>query len=306
MSAGGNKTWSTITPPPHGQTMPTHLNSSAGFLSRKRSPNPFALLFSVIVTGAFIGMILLVSGVADRVRSVEEALTVIPLVQIPADDSDPPKEKPVDMTEVIADSAEESSPSSRPRTIAPAPALPALVPVAVDLAPVMPQVPVPDKGLKPIGEATSKGELAQGPVGAGGTGGDGVAGDGSGGAGKGRGQGSRLIASWAPSMDFSQNHHHYPPSARRAGVEGMVVLDCFVLPRDRVRDCKLVDEKPAGYGFGKAVLRTEAGLRIRVHNQAGRRVYGERVNVISHFVLPTSETGVAKVESKTEDDKAQP
>ena len=306
MNAVRDKTRLPITPYPHSQAMSAPLNSSAGFLSRRRSPDPFALLFSLIVTGAFIGMILLVSGVASRVRSVEEALTVIPLVQVPADRSDPPKEKPVDQPEVFADSEEESSPSSRPRTVAPAPALPALIPVEINLAPPVPQVPVPDVGLKPIGEAASKGDLAQGPVGAGGTGGDGIAGDGSGGAGSGKGKGSKLTASWAPSMDFSQNHRYFPHAARKAGIEGAVLLDCFVLPRDRVRDCKLVEERPAGYGFGKAALRTEAGLRIRVHNQAGRRIYNERVNVISYFVLPKPETRAATAESETEDGKESP
>jgi hypothetical protein len=270
-------------------------------VDRKRSPNPAALLLSVTITGAFIGAMFLLSGVAERVLPAREALTMIALAQIPADDSDPPKEKPVDQPEIFADSAEEASPSSRPRTIAPAPAISVLVPTAIDLAPVVPQMPVPDVGLKPIGEATSEGDLAQGPVGLGGIGGDGVAGDGSGGAGSGKGQGSKLIASWAPSMDFSQNHRYYPPAALREGIEGAVLLDCFVLPRDRVRDCKLLAEKPSGYDFGKAALRTEAGLRIRVRNQAGRRIYNQRVNVISYFVLPKSEARKTTAESKTED-----
>jgi len=278
---------------------------SAGFVDRRRSPNPAALLLSVITTGAFIGAMFLLSGVAERVRPAQEALTMIALAPILPDDSDPPKEKPVDQPEVFADSPEEASPSSRPRTIAPAPALPVLLPTAIDLAPVVPQVPVPDVGLRPIGEPNSEGDLAQGPVGAGGAGGDGIAGNGSGGAGTGMGKGSKLIASWAPSMDFSQNHRYYPPAARKAGIEGAVLLDCFVLPRDRVRDCKLVEERPAGYGFGKAALRTEPGLRIRVRNQAGRRIYNERVNVISYFVLPKSDDRKAKAESKTEESTEQ-
>ena len=275
MNTGLHRPELTITPYQHSGAV------SAGFVGRKRSPNPAALLLSVIITGAFIGAMFLLSGVAERVRPAQEALTVIALAPILPDVSDPP--------------------SSRPRTIAPAPALPVLLPTAIDLAPVVPQVPVPDVGLKPIGEPNSNGDLAQGPVGAGGAGGDGVAGNGSGGAGSGMGKGSKLIASWAPSMDFSQNHRYYPPAARRAGIEGAVLLDCFVLPRDRVQDCKVLAEKPSGYGFGEAALRTEPGLRIRVHNQAGRRIYNQQVNVISYFVLPKSDDRKAKAESKTED-----
>lgn len=306
MSTGRYKPWFKLTPDRHGEVIPARPNGSAGFARRKRNPNPTALLFSLILTGALIGMMLLVSGVANRVQPVEEALVLIPLAQISDDDSELPKEKPVDQPEVFADSADEAAPSSRPRTVAPAPALPVLPPATFNLAPVLPQVPVTGEGLKPIGEATSEGDLVQGPVGRGGKGGNGVAGDGSGGAGRGKGEGSKLIASWAPSMDFSQNHRYYPPEARRAGIEGAVLLDCFVLRRDRVRDCKLVAEKPSGYGFGKAALQTERGLRVRIHNQAGRRLYNQRVSVISYFSLSESEAREATVESEKEDDRALP
>lgn len=299
-----DKSWLALTPDWYGEAISARPNSSAGFARRKRSPNPTSLLFSVILTGTLMGMMLLVSGVPDRVRPAAEALVVIPFAQISADDSDLPEEKPVEQPEVFADSAEEAAPSSRPRTVTPAPALPVVPPAAINLAPQLPQVPVTGEGLKAIGEANSNGDLAQGPTGRGGHGGDGVAGDGSGGAGSGKGAGSKLIASWAPSMDFSQNYRYYPPEARRARIEGAVLLDCFVLARDRVRDCNLVAEKPSGYGFGKAALKSERGLRIRIHNQAGRRIYNQRVNVISYFVLPESETAADTVESKTEDDEA--
>jgi protein TonB len=281
-------------------------NPSAGFVTRKRSPNPSALLFSVIITGAFFGALFLLSGAADEVRPADDALTVIALAQINEDERDPPKEKPVDQPEVIAESEDEASPSSRPRTIAPAPALPALVPAPINLPPVAVQVPVASEDQKVVGEATSKGDLAQGPVGAGGAGGDGVAGNGSGGAGSDEGEGSELFASWAPSMDFSLAHRYYPQKALRARIEGVVLLDCVVLRRDRVRDCRLVHEKPTGYGFGQAALQTERGMRLRAHNQAGKRVYDRRVNVVSYFVLAKPGGRKAAAESTAEDSQAQP
>lgn len=306
MSTGHAKTWLTQTPELHGEAQFARPNGSSAFARRSRSPNPTALLLSVIITGALIGILLLVSGVTDRVRPVTETLVMVPLAQISADDADLPTEKPVDQPEVFADSADEAAPSSRPRTVTPAPALPVAPPAAINLAPVVPHVPVSGEGLETLSGATSEGDLAQGPIGRGGNGGDGVAGDGSGGAGSGKGKGSKLIASWAPSMDFSQNHRFYPPEARKAGVEGTVLLDCYVLPRDRVRDCKLVAEKPSGYGFGESALKTERGFRVRIHNQAGRRFYHRRVNVISYFVLPESESRRASAESKTGDDKVAP
>lgn len=278
-------------------TLPASSNGSEGFVCRKRTTNPAALLFSLLVTAALIGMMLLVSGVADRVRPVAETLSIFTFTEVSDDNSKLPDAVPVNQPEVFADSPDEAAPSSRPRTRSPAPALPVVPPVAIDLAvEQQPQVPQTGEGLEAIAGANSKGDLAQGPLGRGGAGGDGLGGNGSGGVGSGKGEGSRLIASWAPGMDFSQNYRFYPLEARLAGIEGTAWLNCFVLPRDRVRDCKLVAERPSGHGFGKAALKTEKGLRVRVHTQSGRRIYNKWVIIESFFVLPPSEAGGARAE----------
>lgn len=251
----------------------------------------------MLVTAALIGMLLLVSGAPERVRPVAETLTVVTFAELSDNDSKLPDEEPVDQPEVLADSPDEAAPSSRPRTMAPAPALPVVPPVTFELAvKQQPEVLRTGEGREVIAGADSKGDLAQGSLGPGGTGGDGLGGDGSGGAGKGKGEGSRLIASWAPGMDFSQNHRFYPLQARVAGIEGTAWLKCFVLPRDRVRDRTLVAERPAGHGFGEAALKTERGMRVRVHNQSGRRVYNQWVIIESFFVLPKLEKERARAE----------
>lgn len=252
-------------------TLPPFSNGPEGFVRRKRTTNPAALLFSLLVTAALIGMMLLVSDVADRVRPVAETLSIFTFAEVSHNKSKMPEDAPVNQPEVFADSPDEAAPSSRPRTIAPAPALPVVPPVAIDLAvEQQPQVPQTGEGLEVIAGANSKGDLAQGPLGPGGTGSDGFGGNGSGGVGSGKGEGSRLIASWAPGMDFSQNYRFYPLEARLEGIEGTAWLNCFVLPRDRVRDCKLVAERPSGYGFGEAALKTEKGLRVRIHSELPR------------------------------------
>lgn len=258
-----------------------------------------------MVTAALIGMLLLVSGVADRVRPVAETLTIVTLAEVSHDARTLPEDVPIDQPEVFADSPDEAAPSSRPRTSAPAPALAVVPPVAIDLAvEQQPQVLQTGDGPEAIAGANSQGDLAQGRLGRGGAGGDGLGGNGSGGVGSGKGEGSRLIASWAPSMDFSQNYRFYPLEARLAGIEGTAWLNCFVLSRDRVRDCKLVAERPSGYGFGEAALKTQKGLRVRVHTQSGRRVYNKWVIIESFFVLPQSQTGEARAED--EDAPAKP
>lgn len=42
---------------------------------------------------------------------------------------------------------------------------------------------------------------------------------------------------------------------------------------------------PCGYCFDEAALKTEPGLRIRIHDQNGRRVYDEWTLVTSTFRL---------------------
>lgn len=271
----------------------------SGMMPRRPGPHPAALLLSLLATGSLFGLMLLVSVAGERERPISDAIVLFSAIQTTAEESERPEEEPVEQREVIADSPEEAAPSSRLLTLAPAPALATVPPAAIELVQLeKPRVHISQESLTSLIGGKSRGSLAQGPPGTGGNSGDGVAGDGSGGSGSGNGSGSRLIASWAPSMDFSQNHRHYPQEARLAGIEGAVWLKCFVLRRDRVRDCQLVAESPLGHGFGEAALKTEKGLRVRVHNQAGRRVYNEWVVVETNF-RPTN-TNIRQADSETD------
>jgi hypothetical protein len=265
--------------------------SPQGFVRRQRPASPAALLFSLLVTAALFGLMLLVSGIADPARPVAERLAVFSLAQISTDDRQRRKEKPVDQPERYADSREEASPASRPLAAAPAPALPDIpMPENKLAATEVPATPDPGDGRTLTGEPDSQGDQAQGAVGPRGQGGDGIAGNGRGGAGSGNGTGNRLIASWAPDMDFSVLDRFYPKAARLAKIEGTVWMSCFVLRFDRVSDCKLIGETPEGQGFGRAAMRAHKAFRIRVHNQSGRRIYNEWVTVRSHFMVTDLET----------------
>lgn len=276
-----------------------------GFVHRKRSANPAALLFALLVSAALFGLMLLVSGVADPDRPMAERLAVFSLTQISTDDRKRRKEKPVDQPERLADSPEEASPASRPLAAAPAPALPDIpMPDTTLAATQVPATPDPGDASTLTGEPDSRGDSAQGAVGPRGQGGDGLAGNGSGGAGSGNGTGNRLIASWAPEMDFSVLDRFYPKDARLAKIGGTVWMSCYVLRFDRVRDCKLIGESPQGQGFGRAAMRAQSDFRIRVHNQAGRRIYNEWVTVRSHFKVqdlgPDEADAPAQSEGKAE------
>lgn len=271
-------------------------------MRRKRTPNPAAFLLSLLITAALFGLILMVSGIGQRVRPLVETLAVFSVTRISAEAEEKrPPEQPVDQPEVYADSPAEASPSSRPPALAPAPPAPlapSLTPPPPPIPAEMPrpqtdlartpqsETPIAAEGLPAIAGAGSKGDRSQGATGPGGQGGSGIAGNGSGGAGKGNGTGSRLIAAWAPDMDFSLLHDFYPKAARDAGVEGAAWLSCFVPRFNEVRECKLIAETPAGSGFGKAALKAKRSFRIQVYNQSGRRMYNEWVTVRCNFILP--------------------
>lgn len=244
------------------------------------------MLLSLLLTAGVFGLLLLIGTVRETPEAPSETLVVLAAQQIAREEEPPPEEPNIDQPEVFADSPDEAAPQSRPRTIAPAPALPVIPPAAIDLAQIeLPQIPVTGEGPIITPGAASLGDLARGPQGPGGAGGDGLSGNGSGGAGNGTGTGTRLIAAWAPSMDFSHNHRFYPPAARKKRIEGVAYLDCFVLRNERVRTCRLLHESPSGYGFGKAALKSRPWMRIRVYTQTGRRVHDKWVVVRSYFEL---------------------
>lgn len=278
-----------------------------GFVRRRSRADPAALLFALCGTAGLLGLLLLIPRAAERIVPEAETLVVLSLPEPPDQESPPPQEEPVNQAEVEAMSREEAAPASRPRTAASAPAAPVIPPPSINLAPVeLPQVPVTGNAVRGIGQVEGMGDLAQGPTGPGGKGGNGLGGDGSGGASSGRGTGNRLYASWAPDMDFSQNYRFYPREARLAGIEGKAWLRCFVLPGDRVRDCQVVAERPAGHGFGAAAMKTEQGMRVRVRNQAGRRIYNVWVTIDSSFVLPKGKTRATADAGGTSEGQAQP
>ncbi len=149
--------------------------------------------------------------------------------------------------------------------------------MAIALAPrTLPQVEI-EVPIAPV--ALDAGSLSQE------LGGAGTSGAGSGGTGGGGNGGRKLFASWAPSMDFSRDGRYYPPAARAARVEGVAWLRCLVIRNDRVRDCTLVGEDPKGFGFGAAALKTVPGLRLRLHDERGKRVYDDWAAVTSTFTL---------------------
>lgn len=74
-----------------------------------------------------------------------------------------------------------------------------------------------------------------------------------------------------------------PPAARSARRSGRAAVNCVIRLDQRLDDCRVVSQEPAGFDFGGAALRAAAFFRYRPPlDAAGRPVEGQRVTI---FVL---------------------
>lgn len=235
-----------------------------------------ALGLSIGLTMAMFGVLLLASVSAIAPTPVAQVLVAFDARTVePGPQAEVQAPKRV-AAAIPARGATDDAPAPRPVAAPPAPVP---VPVAaINLAPralpietlAVPLASVPADDAGGVTQAVGSGN--------GGSGAGGASGSEAGG-------GRKLFVSWAPSMNFSRDNRYYPQAARAARVEGVAWLRCLVIRNDRVRNCTLVGEEPQGYGFGAAALRTVPGLRLRLHDERGERVYDDWAIVTSTFTL---------------------
>lgn len=91
---------------------------------------------------------------------------------------------------------------------------------------------------------------------------------------------------WArrPSADDFQRN--FPDRAQRMEVSGRVVLSCMLDDRGVVTSCDIVEETPAGYGFGDAALRLSRLFRAKARKVDGQTVGGTTVPLTLTFQVP--------------------
>ena len=91
---------------------------------------------------------------------------------------------------------------------------------------------------------------------------------------------------WDQKPTAAEMGGYYPAEAARRGFSGGATILCIVSDTGFLRDCKVTDEHPKGYGFGAAAL--AAGTRFRMHPQTrdGAPVGGARVSIPINFVCP--------------------
>lgn len=63
---------------------------------------------------------------------------------------------------------------------------------------------------------------------------------------------------------------HYPAAARRAGLDGVVIVDVLLNAEGQVLEAQVIAESPAGHGFGLAAL--DAAKTFEFANQLKRLV----------------------------------
>jgi protein TonB len=75
----------------------------------------------------------------------------------------------------------------------------------------------------------------------------------------------------------------YPAAARAEHVRGRAVLDCGLTENGRLSGCAVVEEDPAGYGFGAAALKLAVRFQMTPLRPDGEPVAGGRIRIPIHF-----------------------
>lgn len=72
---------------------------------------------------------------------------------------------------------------------------------------------------------------------------------------------------------------YYPPIALNAGVNGRVSLSCTATSKVQLKDCRAVEEAPAGQGFGEAALKLSTTFQRSSQTVDGEPVDGGAVSI---------------------------
>lgn len=84
---------------------------------------------------------------------------------------------------------------------------------------------------------------------------------------------------WAARPSAADMSALYPPAARDAGVEGLVVISCIATAEGKLSACEAVVEKPAGMGFGEASLKLAEFFRLEPADARGKPIEGASIRL---------------------------
>lgn len=82
---------------------------------------------------------------------------------------------------------------------------------------------------------------------------------------------------WVVRPSGSQMVDLYPKAALREGKRGYAMLSCIVEESGALSDCRVVEETPAGLGFGEASLQLSKSVRMKQVGADGKPTSGAAV-----------------------------
>ncbi|MFN5211415.1 energy transducer TonB, partial [Brevundimonas sp.] len=78
----------------------------------------------------------------------------------------------------------------------------------------------------------------------------------------------------------------YPERALERGISGSATVQGVVQENGRVTNCTIVEEDPAGQGFGRATVQLCSRFQMRPQTRDGAPVGGARVNIPIRWQVP--------------------
>ncbi|MGH6911666.1 MAG: energy transducer TonB, partial [Phenylobacterium sp.] len=78
----------------------------------------------------------------------------------------------------------------------------------------------------------------------------------------------------------------YPREAALRGLDGAGAIQCEVGPQGSMTSCVIVEESPAGYGFGLAALKLSTRFKLKPMERDGVPVSGGTIKIPIRFRLP--------------------
>jgi len=96
---------------------------------------------------------------------------------------------------------------------------------------------------------------------------------------------------WARKPSGEEMEAHYPQRAQDEHVSGEVRMRCAVQADGVLTKCKVLRERPKGYGFGEAALALSANFLMQPKTIDGRPVEGGSVTIPLVFAAPEDRLG---------------
>jgi TonB family protein len=93
---------------------------------------------------------------------------------------------------------------------------------------------------------------------------------------------------WVRRAPRGDVKNYYPSGAYRKALSGRVTLSCKITKMGSLTECQVLDENPAGEGFGAAGLRMAALFKMRPLSKDGQPVEGGTVRLPLRWVHPNA------------------